>query len=106
MSYLPNPQINVQTSIPSSSATPIAMAPEVGCYVAVPAAGLANLAFSLPSAPPDGTIFRGVSTQAVTTFALSSQGADTLVGAPVALTANVGFTMIYVRANTTWYRVG
>jgi hypothetical protein len=106
MAFLPSPQINVQTSVPSSSATPIAMGVEVGCYVAVPAAGLANLAFSLPAAPPDGTQFRGVSTQTITTFALSSQGADSLVGAPTALTANVGFTMIYVKANTTWYRIG
>lgn len=104
MSYVPNAQVNVQTSVTPSSATPIAMGSGVECYVAVPSAGIANLAFSLPSQPPDGTIFRGVSTQTVTTFALSSQGSDSFVGNPVALTANVGFSVIYIRANTTWYR--
>lgn len=105
MSYLPNPQLNVQTSAPLTSATPIAMGLGVECYVAVPAGTLANLAFSLPSQPPDGTTFIGVSTQIVTTFALSSQGSDSFVGNPIALTANVAFKVIYIRANTTWYRI-
>src|SRR6266403_3201630 len=105
MAYLPNAQRNVQTSVPLSSATPIAMGAGVECYVAVPAGALANLAFSLPSQPPDGTTFFGVSTQAITTFALSSQGSDSFVGNPSALTANVAFQMVYIRANTTWYRI-
>lgn len=78
----------------------------IECYVAVPAGTLANLGFTLPSQPPDGTIFRGVSTQIITAFTLTSQGSDSFVGNPTALAANVGFSVVYIRANTTWYRFG
>lgn len=104
MAYLPNPQCNVQTSIPLTGAS-IAMGLGMECYVVVPAGTLANLTFTLPSAPPDGTRFIGVSTQTITAFTLSSQGSDSFVGAPSALSANVAFETVYVRANTTWYRI-
>lgn len=104
MAYLPNPQCNVQTSIPIAGAS-IAMGLGVECYVSVPAGTLATLTYTLPSAPPDGTRFIGSSTQAITSFTLSSQGSDSFVGAPAALTANVAFEVVYIRANTTWYRI-
>lgn len=104
MSYLPNAQINAQVSVPIAGGT-ITVTPGVEAWVAVPAGTLATLTFSLPSAPPDGSVFNGASTQIITALTVNSQGADTVVGAPSSLAANGFFCMVYVRANTSWYRI-
>lgn len=104
MSYLPNPQCNIQTSVPVTGNT-ITVTLGVEAWIAIPAGTLANLTFSLPATPPDGTVIRCASTQIITSLAVSSAGADSLSGQPSSLTANGFFTMIYNRANTTWYRI-
>jgi hypothetical protein len=103
MSYLPNAQKVTGTSIPTAGAT-IAIPIGTEVYVAVPAGTLATLTVSFPAAPVDGTLIKFISTQAVTSLTVSSQGSDSFVGAPSALSANVPFELIYLKSNTTWYK--
>lgn len=103
MSYLPNAQKVMASSVPTAGGT-VAIAIGTEVHVAVPAGTLATLTVSFPSAPVDGTLIKFISTQAVTALTVSSQGADSFVGAPSALTANIPFELIYLKVNTTWYR--
>ena len=72
-----------------------------------PAGTLASGTIVLPlnTATPDGTEVLVTSTQIITTFALSLNGAAAANGAPTTLAANGFFRMRYVQANNAWYRI-
>lgn len=93
-----------QTSVPATAST-ITVSATTQIYIAVPAGTLTTLNINLPSAPPDGTVVRVVSSAAVTNLNMGSQGADTFVGAPTALTANVPKGFVYLASGTKWYQI-
>lgn len=67
--------------------------------------GQATCTITTPAAPVDGQIMKiSCDGTAVTTFAITGNGGQTVLGAPVALTANTGIGYIYRLSNTTWYR--
>ena len=65
-----------------------------------PLATLANLEISLPTLPDDKQEVLVKCTQIVTTLVVSST--DTVLGAPVTLTANGSFKMRYEANGSTW----
>jgi len=73
-----------------------------------PAGTLASGTITLPlnTATPDGTEVLITSTQIVTSFTLSLNGASAANGAPTALTANGFYRMRFVQAQNSWYRIG
>jgi len=73
-----------------------------------PAGTLASGTITLPlnTATPDGTEVLITSTQIVTSFTLSINGASAANGAPTALTANGFYRMRFVQAQNSWYRIG
>jgi hypothetical protein len=73
-----------------------------------PAGTLATGTVTLPlnTQTPDGTQVLVTSTQIITTFTLALNGASNAFGAPTTLAANAFFTMRYVQATNSWYRIG
>ncbi len=76
--------------------------------ILTPLAGYANGAIVLPLAATarDGQRVLVNCTQAVTTLAITLNGAAGAVGAPTTLAANAFFTLKYDAPSTNWYRVG
>lgn len=76
--------------------------------ILTPLAGYADGTIVLPLAATcrDGQTLLVNCTQAVTTLALTLNGAAGAVGAPTTLAANAFFTLKYDSPSTNWYRVG
>jgi len=72
-----------------------------------PAGTLAAGTVTLPlnTSVPDGTQVLVTTTQIITSFTLSLNGAAAAFGAPTTLAANAFFTMRYYQATNSWYRV-
>lgn len=72
-----------------------------------PAGTLATGTIVLPlnTATPDGFEVLVTTTQIITTFTLSLNGAAAANGAPTTLAANGFFRVRYVQANNAWYRI-
>jgi hypothetical protein len=72
-----------------------------------PAGTLATGTITLPlnTGVPDGTQVLVTTTQIITSFTLSLNGAAAAFGAPTTLAANAFFTVRYYQATNSWYRV-
>ena len=67
--------------------------------------GQATCTITTPASPVDGQLMKiSCDGTAVATFTLTANSGQTVLGAPVALTANTGIGYIYRLSNTTWYR--
>lgn len=73
-----------------------------------PATTLATGAITLPlaSGAADGQEVLLTTTQAITAFSVSANGASFVNGAPSTLAANGYFTLRFNRSLNSWYRVG
>lgn len=92
----------VPYSAPSSGAT-ITTASGERVRVVDPAATIAALTITLPPSPPDGHVWEGSTSQAITALTVTAAGATVLGGSFLA-PANSGFSWRYVAANAHWYR--
>lgn len=72
-----------------------------------PVSTLATGTITLPlnTQTPDGTEVLITSTQQITTFTLSANGASQLYGNPATLAAQDFFRMRFVQATNSWYRI-
>jgi hypothetical protein len=72
-----------------------------------PTGTLATGTITLPlnTQTPNGTEVLITSTQIITTFTLSLNGASSAFGAPTTLAANAFFRMRFVQATNSWYRI-
>lgn len=75
-----------------------------GCnrYLIAPAGTLASGTATMPAAPVQNQIVIFTTSQAVTSFTLSPNAGQTLLGAPTTLAANTSIQYLY--NGTTWYR--
>jgi hypothetical protein len=85
-----------QTYTPSSN---------ISVIQATPAGSLSAWTVKTPASPVDGQRLRIFSTAAVSTFALTASGTQTVDGGVTSLSANVGVEYIYSASNTTWDRI-
>ena len=58
----------------------------------------------MPAAPVDGQIARVMSSQTITSLAVSPSSGQSVAGAPSTIGPSAPFSMIYDLASTTWYR--
>lgn len=73
-----------------------------------PAGTLATGTVTLPlnTTTPDGSEVLVTTTQIVTTFTLSINGASAAFGAPTTMAANAFFKVRFVQSTNSWYRIG
>ena len=96
--YTPGTGFNITVPTPTS---------EQQWMVIQPAGTLATGTITLPlnTGTPDGTQVLVTTTQIITAFTLSLNGAAAAFGAPTTLAANAFFTMRFYQATNSWYRV-
>lgn len=68
-----------------------------------PGGAYATGTLTLPASPADGNRVAISTTQAVTAITISAS--HTINNAPTTLAAGQGFALVYLAANTAWYRV-
>jgi len=103
------PEPNTQYAAPADGDTVIVDDSNDDTHlIIVPAAGLANLAITLPATGSvrDKQIVIVNCTQAVGALVVNGNGSTVGAGAPVSLLANEFFTLKYDVTLNTWYRIG
>ena len=105
----PSPTLTTNIYVPTTGFSISVPTPttEQQWMLLTPAGTLAAGTIVLPlnTATPDGFEVLVTSTQIITTFTLSLNGAAAANGAPTTLAANGFFRMRYVQANNAWYRI-
>ena len=106
----PSPTLTTNIYVPTTGFSIAVPTPttEQQWMLLTPAGTLAAGTIVLPlnTATPDGFEVLVTTTQIITTFTLSLNGAAAANGAPTTLAANGFFRMRYVQANNAWYRIG
>lgn len=82
------------------------IADNTGSVILAPAGTLAAATLVMPANPVDGQELIISCSQIITTLTMSPSGAETILGALTAFTANGFGRWRYRATGTTWYRVG
>lgn len=105
----PSPTLTTNIYVPTTGFSIAVPTPttEQQWMLLTPAGTLAAGTIVLPlnTATPDGFEVLVTTTQIITTFTLSLNGAAAANGAPTTLAANGFFRVRYVQANNAWYRI-
>ena len=105
----PSPTLTTNIYVPTTGFSIAVPTPttEQQWMLLTPAGTLATGTIVLPlnTATPDGFEVLVTTTQIITTFTLSLNGAAAANGAPTTLAANGFFRVRYVQANNAWYRI-
>ena len=105
----PSPTLTTNIYVPTTGFSIAVPTPttEQQWMLLTPAGTLAAGTIVLPlnTATPDGFEVLVTTTQIITTFTLSLNGAAAANGAPTTLAANGFFRVRYVQANNSWYRI-
>lgn len=106
----PSPTLTTNIYVPTTGFSIAVPTPttEQQWMLLTPAGTLATGTIVLPlnTTTPDGFEVLVTTTQIITTFTLSLNGAAAANGAPSTLAANGFFRVRYVQANNAWYRIG
>ena len=105
----PSPTLTTNIYVPTTGFSIAVPTPttEQQWMLLTPAGTLATGTIVLPlnTTTPDGFEVLVTTTQIITTFTLSLNGAAAANGAPTTLAANGFFRVRYVQANNAWYRI-
>ncbi len=105
----PSPTLTTNIYVPTTGFSIAVPTPttEQQWMLLTPAGTLATGTIVLPlnTTTPDGFDVLVTTTQIITTFTLSLNGAAAANGAPSTLAANGLFRVRYVQANNAWYRI-
>lgn len=105
----PSPTLTTNIYVPTTGFSIAVPTPttEQQWMLLTPAGTLATGTIVLPlnTATPNGFEVLVTTTQIITTFTLSLNGAAAANGAPTTLAANGFFRVRYVQANNAWYRI-
>jgi hypothetical protein len=105
----PSPTLTTNIYVPTTGFSIAVPTPatEQQWMLLTPAGTLATGTIVLPlnTTTPDGFEVLVTTTQIITTFTLSLNGAAAANGAPSTLAANGFFRVRYVQANNAWYRI-
>jgi hypothetical protein len=98
-----NNQYSTKTILTPSSGSTVNLTVNIQRTILNPGGALATLTVNLPFPVRDQKLQTISTTQAITSLTVGSQGTDTVVAAPTALTAGQSFTMIYDFGTASWY---
>jgi hypothetical protein len=101
MAYTPG-LVQIFTPVSGGTVQPADSNANIICIIK-PANLLAVLTFNMPQNPFDGQIIRVTSTQIITSLTLALAAFQMQPGT---IGVNGFFAMIYVKADTKWYRIG
>lgn len=104
-----SPEMATQLIVPTTGFNYAISSMNTNAWVLIqPAGGLTDGTVTLPLASnvTDGMEILITTTQQITNFSLSSNGASNIYGEPGSLSANAFFKIRFYRSTNSWYRVG
>ena len=96
--------VGYQYSTPIAGAT-VTTNNGVAYLILEPAATLATLTITLPSAPTDGQSLRIASTKAITTLTINGAVGQTIKNTATTVAAGGSIGFLYRSSNASWYKV-